>query len=397
MPRSAFLILAACLAGPATAQQFFGDTSIKGHLCVGQDCSVSESFANTKTMKLKGPDLEIRFEDSSVDLGYPTADWSIVSNENALLGDNYLAVRDISANTLPFKIRDNAPSHALVVGTITGDIGLGTLLPLRSLHAVRPDTAAIRLERTNSPAQSWDILGNVSLQIVDATSSTIPVIVFPGAPHWSLAIDPAGQVGMGTAVPQSALHVRGEDGDTRLLLEEASLTANPRTLLNLTNNGRPEIVMANTATNGEWSFGAGTDFFLKVGTVGSASGAKTKVFTVKGNGDAIVAGTLTTGGTTCGGGCDRVFTDHAIIPAPDYAAQMWSQGHLPHVGPTVEGAPINVSEKLGGTLNALEYAHVFIAALRDENETLRAEKSAMEIRLSRVEAELAELARHIRD
>ena len=155
--------------------------------------------------------------------------------------------------------------------------------------------------------------------------------------------------------------------------------------------------MGNTATNGEWSFGAGSDFFLKVGTVGSASGAKTKVFTVKGNGDAIVAGTLTTGGTTCGGGCDRVFTDHAIIPAPDYAAQMWSQGHLPHVGPTVEGAPINVSEKLGGMLNALEHAHVFIAALRDENETLRAEKSAMEIRLSRVEAELADLARHIRD
>ena len=383
MPRSAFLILAACLAGPATAQQFFGDTSIKGHLCVGQDCSVSESFANTKTMKLKGPDLEIRFEDSSVDLGYPTADWSIVSNENALLGDNYLAVKDISANTLPFKIRDNAPSHALVVGTITGDIGLGTLLPLRSLHVVRPDTAAIRLERTNSPAQSWDILGNVSLQIVDATSSTIPVIVFPGAPHWSLAIDPAGQVGMGTAVPQSALHVRGEDGDTRLLLEEASLTANPRTLLNLTNNGRPEIVMANTATNGEWSFGAGTDFFLKQGVVGSTSGDKRRIFTVKQTGDAILLGSLTTGGPTCASGCDAVFAPGYALPSiAEHAREMFALGHLPNVGPTLPGAPLNMSEQYGRLLNELEHAHIYIAALERDVRRI----PDLEARLARLEA-----------
>ena len=383
MPRSAFLILAACLAGPATAQQFFGDTSIKGHLCVGQDCSVSESFANTKTMKLKGPDLEIRFEDSSVDLGYPTADWSIVSNENALLGDNYLAVKDISANTLPFKIRDNAPSHALVVGTITGDIGFGTLLPLRSLHAVRPDTAAIRLERTNSPAQSWDILGNVSLQIVDATSSTIPVIVFPGAPHWSLAIDPAGQVGMGTAVPQSALHVRGEDGDTRLLLEEASLTANPRTLLNLTNNGRPEIVMANTATNGEWSFGAGTDFFLKQGVVGSTSGDKRRIFTVKQTGDAILLGSLTTGGPSCASGCDAVFAPGYALPSiAEHAREMFALGHLPNVGPTLPGAPLNMSEQYGRLLNELEHAHIYIAALERDVRRI----PDLEARLARLEA-----------
>ena len=65
--------------------------------------------------------------------------------------------------------------------------------------------------------------------------------------------------------------------------------------------------MGNTATKSECSFGAGADFVLKTGGVGRTSGAKNKVFTLKRNGDTIVAGMLTAGGTTCGGCCDLVF------------------------------------------------------------------------------------------
>ena len=227
----------------------------------------------------------------------------------------------------------------------------------------------------------------------------MPFRVENGAANSALILSSNGSIGMGpgAATPAAALHLHRNQGNAQMLIEEVNATANPRTLLNLQNNGRPEIVMGNTATDGEWSFGAGTDFFLKVGTVGSTSNAKTKVFTVKNNGDAIVFGTLTTGGTACGGGCDRVFTDHAIIPAPDYAAQMWQQGHLPHVGPTVEGAPLNVSEKLGGLLNAVEHAHVFIDAQRGQIETLTAEKSALETRLARLEGEMAALAARLDD
>ena len=168
----------------------------------------------------------------------------------------------------------------------------------------------------------------------------------------------------------------------------ATLTAAPVSAQNT-------VLIGNHVITGDLC--AGADFFLKVGTVGSQSNAKTKVFTVKNNGDAIVFGTLTTGGTTCGGGCDRVFTDHSIIPAAEYAAQMWQQGHLPHVGPTVEGAPLNVSEKLGGLLNAVEHAHVFIDTQRGQIETLTAEKSALETRLARLEGEMAALAARLDD
>ncbi|MEZ5716056.1 MAG: hypothetical protein R3D85_13340 [Paracoccaceae bacterium] len=75
------------------------------------------------------------------------------------------------------------------------------------------------------------------------------------------------------------------------------------------------------------------------------------------------------------------------------------QGFLPHVGPTPEGAPLNVSEKLGGMLNALEHAHVFIdrqrgeiEAQRGEIETLKHAKASLETRLSLVEARLSALS-----
>ena len=120
--------------------------------------------------------------------------------------------------------------------------------------------------------------------------------------------------------------------------------------------------MGNTATDGEWSFGAGTDFFLKQGAVGSTSGDKVKKLTVKANGDAILAGTLTTGGTTCGTGCDAVFSDDYALPSiEDHARDMFRLGHLPNVGPTLEGQPFNLTDKLGRVLNELEHAHIYIA------------------------------------
>ncbi|MEZ5716733.1 MAG: hypothetical protein R3D85_17265, partial [Paracoccaceae bacterium] len=143
---------------------------------------------------------------------------------------------------------------------------------------------------------------------------------------------------------------------------------------------------------------------LKQGAVGTTSGAKTKLFEIDDSGNATLTGTLTTGGTTCGGGCDRVFTEAAVIPQSSYATQMWAQGFLPNVGPTPEGAPIDVTEKLGGMLNALEHAHIFIdrqqaeldaqrrtlAEQQREIAMLRAERAALDARLSRIEARLAE-------
>ena len=109
------------------------------------------------------------------------------------------------------------------------------------------------------------------------------------------------------------------------------------------------------------------------------------------DGDMEIDGTLTTGGPTCDGGCDAVFTERRIIPEDDYAARMWADGHLPFVGPTLPEAPINVSEKMGGMLNALEHAHVFIERQNERIATLEAEKAAQDERMAELEARLMAL------
>ncbi|MEZ5714067.1 MAG: hypothetical protein R3D85_02160 [Paracoccaceae bacterium] len=263
-----------------------------------------------------------------------------------------------------------------------GRLGLGTANPAVEIQSANGDTPTLRLEQTSASGwqpQTWDLAGNeTSFFIRDATNgSTLPFRIRPGAASNALVIDIDSDVGIGTLTADAPLHVKQSDGSARILVEEASASSSVRTMLELKNLGRPEIVLSNTDVNGEWSFGAGTNFILKQGAVGTTSGAKTKLFEIDDSGNATLAGTLTTGGTTCGGGCDRVFTEAAVIPQSSYATQMWAQGFLPNVGPTPEGAPIDVTQKLGGMLNALEHAHIFI--------------DRQEAKIGRQEAEIAQL------
>ncbi|MCF3596473.1 hypothetical protein LZG00_21015, partial [Rhodobacteraceae bacterium LMO-12] len=55
--------------------------------------------------------------------------------------------------------------------------------------------------------------------------------------------------------------------------------------------------------------------------------------------------------------------------------------HLPNVGPTAESGPMNLSDKIGGMLNELEKAHIYIGELHDriEEQNNRIEELAAQI------------------
>jgi len=425
MGRTSFLFAAftLALAGTAMAQDVFtkgvqiSDTTatdadlyvedktvLDGNLCVGSDCTLSEVYTD-ELVRLKHGNASILFVDSSVAGGtFPTNDWRLRINENTQNGLDLFGIEDVTGGTMPFVVEAGAPDSAVWVDHF-GSLGLGTSMPQQELHIARAAFPGMILEQTGQPGwlhRSWQMSvsnpGQLAIYEIEEGSPTF-IMESSNATNdadQQLKLWRTGNTGVtsqGHPGADARFYVGFDDGSTQVKIEETSAVSNPRTLLNLQNNGRPEIVMGNTATNGEWSFGAGTDFFLKVGTVGSTSGAKDKVFTVKQTGDVIVQGTLTTGGTTCGGGCDRVFTERAVIAGEDYASRMWAQGYLPHVGPTEEGAPLNVSEKLGGMLNALEHAHVFIAEQREEIAgqkaeiaALKADRAEMGVRLARLEA-----------
>ena len=206
---------------------------------------------------------------------------------------------------------------------------------------------------------------------------------------------------MGTAIPTTGLHMRKADGTGAILVEETS--AGTLGQMTLRNNGITFFTLEDTSiaagdnTGRAWNFQnqAGT---FRVTTAPGGPGEIEMILTPAG--DMTIKGSLTTGGGTCGGGCDAVFSaDYDLPTIAEHQAQMWAAGHLPNVGPTVENAPINVSDKLGRMLNELEHAHIYIGQLHDrlsENETEKADLRAIiadqNARLARLEAAVTALS-----
>ena len=386
---SASGLLCGSVSMVTAADSTLTDQNFRGEVCIGASCGTGD-YTGTDVLRFIDSATNIYVTDTSSSVGdFPGNDWRFRFNDDFEFGENYFGIEDATAGLTVFRIDAGAQANALVIDS-TDNIGIGTANPLAQVHVVDGNTPTIRLEQDGSDGEApyaWQLSASDSgISIIDQFAGSVPVTVRPGAPNNALYVDSTGWVGVGKPGPGALLHVASGVGEAKVRVEDTSQDANPRTLLELVNAGRPEIVLANTATNGEWSFGAGNDFFLKVGTVGSSSGGKTKVFTVKGNGDAILAGELTTGGTTCGGGCDRVFTETYALPTiRDHAEAMFQLGHLPNVGPTVEGAPINVTDKLGRVLNELEHAHIYIAELEGEVARLRQGQADLAARLEALE------------
>jgi len=181
-------------------------------------------------------------------------------------------------------------------------------------------------------------------------------------------VDPSGYVGIGTMSPSASLHLQRNDGSAQILVQETNGVQGPRDLFVMKNNGNPEFRMINTANNNSWAFSAGLNFVVK-----SNSGARVSVLSP--TGDLLILGSITTAGSTCGGGCDLVFDKEIGIESIDeHAALMWANSYLPAVGPTVENAPFNLSEKTGGMLNELEKAHIYIEQLHNRLAKLEVEQ-----------------------
>ncbi|THD76786.1 hypothetical protein E7681_02805 [Thalassobius vesicularis] len=197
------------------------DGTINNSLCVGTDCTASESFG-FDTMRLKENNLRFHFDDTSASASFPNFDWRIIANDSANGGDNYLAIEDSTSGTRPFRVDGTAPNDSLRVDA-QGEIGLGTSSPVVELHIVDGNTPTVRLEQNGSSgftAQTWDVAGNeTNFFIRDATNgSLLPFKIRPSAPTNSLYVNTNGDIGLGTASPDSKLHVNGGN----ILIENAA-------------------------------------------------------------------------------------------------------------------------------------------------------------------------------
>ncbi|WGW06053.1 hypothetical protein [Tropicibacter oceani] len=342
------------VAGAASAQNLItSNTTIHNSLCVGFDCATSESYGSD-TIRLKENNLRIHFDDTSAAASFPNQDWRIEINSNVNGGGEYFRVVDATASRNIFTLEAAAPSSSLVVDN-GGRVGFGTDNPAVELHTVDGDTPTLRLAQDGSSGfapQSWDLAGNeTSFFIRDVTNgSTLPFRIRPGAPSQALVIDTDGDVGIGTLTSDAALHVK-------------RTAAGVREMLRLDNNGGSYITLANSATSEEWYFTHENNAphrFLISHSDGLLPMALDR------DGNMVLTGDLTTTGSVCASGCDRVFdADYPLPTIKQQAEMMFAERHLPNVGPTDEDGPFNVTQKVAGMLNELEKAHIYIAQLED--------------------------------
>lgn len=367
------------LSTAATADQVFNDdVIITFSLCVGNDCVNGESFG-FDTIRLKENNLRISFVDTSVSASFPTNDWEIEVNSSNNGGESYFAIDDVSAGRTPFRVQAGAPTGALWVDS-AGDIGIGEQTPIVEVHVTDGDTPTIRLEQDGSSgftAQTYDIAANeTNFFIRDVTNgSRLGFRMRPGAPESSIDIAADGDVGVGTSSPQAPLHVRRTDGTSQLIVEDTS--ANFVVSARFVSGNTPRIEFDDTRTgssgsnNAEWHLGMnGSEDFIFRSLENLAN-----VATFEHGGDLRISGQVYTGGTTCGGGCDLVFTEGFDLPTiEEHASDMWARGYLPNVGPTIENEEFNLTQMVGGMLNELETAHIYIQQLNDRIAELEAQQ-----------------------
>lgn len=235
------------------------------------------------------------------------------------------------------------------------------------------------------------------------TTGTVPFRIMASSPDNSFVVFP-GRIGLGTATPAQALHVFGSNGVTQALIEETNATTSFRTLLELKNKGASRLNITDTSTAATWGLNnsGGNANLIKSGTGVNA-------FSLQGNGNLTIAGTLTQNS-------DR-FTKHDIVPvqpeqilgkvlslpiatwvrdgdearhlgpmAQDFAAAFGLGEDDRHIA-TIDMAGVSLAsiQALNGRLtNAL-------AAKDSEIETLRRESSDLARRLAAMEKLVASL------
>ena len=246
-------------------QVILDDLIVDGSICVGFDCVNGESFG-FDTIRVKENNLRIKFVDTSSSNSFPSNDWQLTANDSSNGGGNYFAIDDITGAKQPFRVNAGAPTNSLLIRT-NGNVGFGSSNPLVELHAVDGDTPTLRLEQNGSTGftpQTWDLAGNeTNFFIRDVSNgSKLPFRIRPGAPTSSIDIASDGDVGMGTASPSAALHVRRSNETAKIMVEEVDSTVATRTVLHLINNGNPVIKMEDSDSGTTWDYQARNDRFL---------------------------------------------------------------------------------------------------------------------------------------
>ena len=393
------------------AQVITQDLIVQGSLCVGIDCSSSESFG-FDTLRLKENNLRIKADDTSSSSSFPNNDWQITFNDSGNGGANKFSIDDITNNKTPFTIEANAISNALYVSD-AGDIGVGTATPVVEVHAVDGNSPTLRLEQNGSSGftpQTWDLAGNeTNFFLRDVTNgSKLPFRVKPNTPDQALFLYPAelvineasvdynvrmesdtetnaffldgatGNVGLGTNAPGVMLHLSDSDTGSGNL-----------TMARLENaGGRPRLEFLSSgsaAQTGNWSLSGGNTFVLQDRTNGDNE------MTVDQSGNMTILGSLTQNSDKRNKmAIEPVNADEILTKVNALEVSAWTYKNdaplgIRHIGPMAQDFyalfGTGANENGISTIDTAGVALAAIQALSVENAALESRLEALETRI----------------
>ncbi|MFZ5964910.1 hypothetical protein ACOXXX_18350 [Thalassococcus sp. BH17M4-6] len=403
-PRLCLAALTLALLPPqaGTAQTVLsGDHSVDGGLCAGDFCTNSESVGGTfNALLLKQNVVAIDIEDTSDPSVAPSTDWSIEFN-NGSAGKMAIVDRgDVGAfNTQVFTIEGNSRQHAMYLDN-EGNLGLGTSMPSANLHIEDSLVATLQLRRNTSGGrsfQNWAIssgdgadVGNGALFFDGAAQTGVPLIIKDAALNNALVLG-EGRIGMGTRLPQAALHVTRSDNTAGLLVEDSGASG-AQEMLKLSNNGGSYFTFENAAAGTTWFFtheDASPNRFIIADAV--ADGPE---FTLTAGGDVTIPGNFISGATTLNVP-DYVFADdYALRPLSEVQAFIDTHSHLPDVPSAADIAKdgLDMTAMQMTMLKKIEELTLYTLELEAANQaqaTELARLGTLETRLARIEAALA--------
>jgi hypothetical protein len=200
---------------------------IQQSLGVGMDMLIGYEFGYN-TLVLTENNLRILFADSDPEGGdAPSNDWQLIANDTHNGGDNYFAISDYTAGTIPFKIMAGAGDNALVLKN--GKVGIGVADPGTALDvngAIKADSFSGDGSGLTGLAGGTGGIANADTTVIAADTNVNGVgeIALQTGGVNRLVVTNDGKVGVGVDAPTVALDINGALQADNLVLS-GTLTA----------------------------------------------------------------------------------------------------------------------------------------------------------------------------
>ena len=363
-------------------------------------------FTSDVVVESTNPDFILRDTDG--------AQWLLEADEPIA---NAFSISGNNGATSMLVLEDGAPANSLYVNS-SGSVGIGTGNPAADLNIVAGGggNATIRLQNDPSnPTYRWDIRGGLgAFQIAQGNSNIIPFSISNGAPSLTFSADAegnvsiaestiyldrnAGAVGIGTIVPAASLHVRDTLGTAGILVEELSPTIEKRSLLELSNNGAPQLLFSDIAQATQWELNPNPNGNFIINSIG-AGGTE---FTLNGsNGNLRIGGDMRAGDFIVVSSRDskenfrEVDSRHVLHQVIDLPITQWNfkdNSQRKHIGPVAEDFKQTFGLSGDGKrISVIDVGGIALAAIQGMKAEHDAEVQRKSKEIAELKAELAEL------